>query len=82
MKILIVSDTHGRHGNLEDVLEAESPIDMLLHLGDVEDGEHFIEAIAACEKWPCHIVAGNNDYFSHLPKEKEIQTKVISGSIL
>ncbi len=70
MKILIVSDTHGRHGNLDEVLEREGKIDMLLHLGDVEDDEHYIEAIAEC---PVHILSGNNDYFSHLPGEKEIR---------
>ena len=70
MKILIVSDTHGRHGNLDSVLEKEGNIDLLLHLGDVEDGEHYLEAIA---EWPYHMVSGNNDYFSALPKDKEIQ---------
>lgn len=70
MKILIVSDTHGRHGNLDEVLEREGKIDMLLHLGDVEDDEHYIEAIA---EYPVHMLAGNNDYFSYLPGEKEIK---------
>ena len=70
MKILIVSDTHGRHGNLDEVLEREGKIDMLLHLGDVEDDEHYIEAIA---EYPVHMLSGNNDFFSHLPGEKEIQ---------
>lgn len=70
MRILIVSDTHGRHGNLDEVLERETNIDILLHLGDVEDDEHYIEAIAEC---PVHMIAGNNDYFSYLPKEKEIK---------
>ena len=70
MKILIVSDTHGRHGNLDEVLEREGKIDMLLHLGDVEDDEHYIEAIAEC---PVHMLSGNNDFFSYLPGEKEIQ---------
>lgn len=70
MKILIVSDTHGRHGNLDEVLEREGKIDMLLHLGDVEDDEHYIEAIAEC---PIHLLAGNNDFFSYLPHEKEIK---------
>lgn len=70
MKILIVSDTHGRHGNLDEVLEREGKIDMLLHLGDVEDDEHYIEAIAEC---PIHLLAGNNDFFSYLPREKEIK---------
>lgn len=70
MKILIVSDTHGRHGNLDEVLEREGKIDMLLHLGDVEDDEHYIEAIAEC---PVHMLSGNNDFFSYLPSEKEIK---------
>ena len=36
MKILVISDTHGKLYNLVDVLTKEGPIDMLLHLGDVE----------------------------------------------
>lgn len=70
MKILIISDTHGRHGNLDEVLEREGKIDMLLHLGDVEGEEEYIKSVAQC---PTHIIAGNNDFFSYLPKEKEIQ---------
>lgn len=70
MKILIVSDTHGRHRNLDAVLEREGKIDMLLHLGDLEDDEHYIEAIAEC---PVHMLSGNNDFFSYLPGEKEIK---------
>ncbi len=69
MKILIVSDTHGKDANLEKVLEFEKPIDMLIHLGDVEGSEEYIEAIAGC---PCEMVAGNNDFFSALPRELEI----------
>ena len=70
MKILVVSDTHGRHGNLDEVLELEGKIDMLIHLGDVEDDEHYIEAIA---EYPVHMISGNNDFFSYLPDEKEIR---------
>jgi putative phosphoesterase len=69
MKILIVSDTHGRHGNLEWVLEQEAPIDMFLHLGDVEEDEYYINAALQCRT---HLVAGNNDFYSDLPREKEI----------
>ena len=70
MKILIVSDTHGRHSNLEEVLEREGSIDMLLHLGDIEGEECYIETIA---QWPYHMIAGNNDLFSHLSKDKEVK---------
>ena len=70
MRILIISDTHGSHRNLDELLEREKDIDMLLHLGDVENDDDYIEAVMDC---PVHIVAGNNDYFSYLPREKEIQ---------
>ena len=69
MKILIVSDTHGRNGNLEEAVMRETPIDYLIHCGDVEGQEYYIEALAEC---PCYIVSGNNDFFSDLPREEEI----------
>lgn len=70
MKILIVSDTHGKHENLEVVLEQVAPIDLLIHLGDAEGYEDYIEVIAEC---PVEIVSGNNDFFSSLPRERELQ---------
>ena len=66
MKVLIVSDTHGNLRNFERVLECEKEIDMLLHLGDVEHDEDYLEAVMDC---PVHVVAGNNDFFSDLPNE-------------
>lgn len=68
MRILIVSDTHGYHKNLDRALEDAGTIDMFIHLGDVEGGEEYINAVVSCEK---HIVRGNNDFFSELPKEDE-----------
>lgn len=68
MKVLIVSDTHGRHGNLDKILEREKNFDMFVHLGDVEGGEAYLEAVVDCEK---HMVRGNNDFFSDLPREEE-----------
>lgn len=70
MRILIVSDTHGRHKYLDEVLERVGKIDMLIHMGDVENGEDYIEAATDC---PVHMVAGNNDFFSFLPKEEEFE---------
>ena len=70
MKILIVSDTHKSHRNLERVLEIVKPVDMLIHLGDTEGGEDYIEALADC---PSHIIRGNNDFFSYLPRELELE---------
>ena len=70
MKILVVSDTHGRDENLEAVVYREAPFDMLVHCGDVEGREIFIEALAEVS---CCIVSGNNDFFSDLPREEEIE---------
>ena len=70
MKILIVSDTHKSHRNLEKVIERTDHIDMLIHLGDTEGGEDYIRALADC---PAHIVSGNNDFFSDLPREEEFE---------
>lgn len=69
MRILIVSDTHKHLGNLEYVIQKVGEIDLLIHLGDAEGDEDYIEAIASC---PLEIVAGNNDFFSRLDREKEI----------
>ncbi len=68
MKILIVSDTHNSHKNLKKVLETEHGIDLLIHLGDTEGGEKYIESLAGC---PSHILAGNNDFCCRNPREKE-----------
>lgn len=70
MKILIVSDTHRKHEYLEAVLEQEKPLDMLIHLGDAEGCEDYIEVIAEC---PVEVIAGNNDFFSNLPGERELR---------
>ena len=69
MKILIVSDTHRQNGNLCKVLAMVGDyIDMLIHLGDAEGSEDYIREIAGC---PVEIIAGNNDFFSRLPRERE-----------
>ena len=45
MRILIVSDTHGSLRNFDIVIEREKEIDMLLHLGDVEGDDDYMEAV-------------------------------------
>lgn len=37
-------------------------------MGDTEGGEDYIQALADC---PSHIIAGNNDFFTDLSREKE-----------
>lgn len=66
MKILIISDTHGQEANLKKVLKKTGRIDHLIHLGDVEGGEEVIRSMAGV---PVAMVAGNNDFYSDLPRE-------------
>ena len=68
MKVLIVSDTHRRNENYIKVLERDSPVDMVIHCGDIEGSEYLIAESAGC---PVQMVVGNNDFFSDLPREKE-----------
>ena len=43
MKVLIVSDTHGRRGELEEIIELEKPFQFLIHCGDVEGDEEYMK---------------------------------------
>lgn len=72
MKILIVSDTHKRDESLRLLLTKTAPLDMVIHLGDVEGSE---EKIAGWMEEGCRflIVQGNNDFFSSLEQEIEVE---------
>lgn len=72
MKILIVSDTHRKDDNLKRVLDKQKPFDMLIHLGDAEGSEHLIENWVNKE-CDLRMVMGNNDFFSDLEREIEVQ---------
>ena len=69
MKILIVSNTHGRHSAFDKALKEAGKIDALVHLGDTEGGEDYIEAVCGC---PAYVLAGNNDFFSDNLREMEV----------
>lgn len=69
MKILIVSDSHGRNNLIEKVIKKVEPIDLFIHLGDLETNADFLEALIPCK---VEMVSGNNDYFTSLPREKII----------
>lgn len=73
MRILIVSDTHGRHSKFDMALEKAGKIDLMIHLGDIQEEEDYMEMVCDC---PVCMVAGNNDFFSELPYER---TEVIGG---
>lgn len=69
MKVLIVSDTHKKNDNYFKILEMHKP-DMVIHCGDAEGSEYALTQAADC---PVYIVMGNNDFFSELPRELELQ---------
>ena len=69
MRILIISDTHRKHKNLEMLLGRVLPLDLVIHHGDAEGYEDYIAELVRC---PLEIVAGNNDFFSKLEREKMI----------
>ena len=69
MRVLIISDTHGRHTAFDRAIMEAGKIDYLVHLGDTEGGEDYIEAFCGC---PAYILAGNNDFFSRNLREMEI----------
>ena len=46
MKVLIVSDTHGRHAGIEEAIQREFPFQRLIHLGDAEGYEDYIADLA------------------------------------
>lgn len=66
LRILIMSDSHGRNENVElaiaQVREEIGEFQMLIHLGDVGDARE-LESLAGV---PCYIVRGNTDYDAKL----------------
>lgn len=69
MKVLIVSDTHGRDENLELAVNREAPFDMLVHCRRC--GRTGVLYRSSC-RMSLRIVSGNNDFFSDLPREEVI----------
>lgn len=69
MKVIIVSDTHRKNDNYFKVMEMHRP-DMVIHCGDAEGSEYALTQAALC---PVHMVLGNNDFFSELPRELTVE---------
>lgn len=66
MRIIVVSDTHGRTDVLERVLAAHPDADRFIHLGDgMGDIELFRERHPTC---PLYSVRGNTDTLSTDPE--------------
>ena len=48
MRVLVISDTHSKHTNLEEVLKREPPFDLVIHLGDAEGFQQQISEMVNC----------------------------------
>lgn len=66
MRILVISDSHGRNDDVAGVIAQVGKIDMLVHCGDVERGDDYICSLVDC---PVHMVSGNSDFNVDLPRE-------------
>lgn len=74
MRVLIVSDTHRQGENFYRALKEAGPVSLVIHCGDVEGQEdEFEEAVRNTNNCPLVMAAGNNDFFSGLKSEVEVQ---------
>ncbi len=64
MKILVVSDTHGKDSNLKKAISKSGHLDFMIHLGDSESTSEHLQKLAGC---PVYMVAGNCDYLTGIP---------------
>lgn len=69
-RILVVSDSHGRDGNIQAAIDKAGRIDAMFHLGDVGMNYLYVEQMAHV---PTYIVAGNCDYTGYLKYENIIK---------
>lgn len=61
MKILIMSDSHGRLDNARQAIQKAGKIDMVIHLGDIIGQDDILRNICDCQ---VIIVKGNCDFYS------------------
>lgn len=62
MKVLVVSDSHGRHEYLRQAIGQEAPIDLLIHAGDIEGDLDQILGPRERRGYDIKAVAGNMDW--------------------
>ncbi len=69
MKIVVLSDTHGKINTAINIIEQQKP-DMIIHLGDLVRDAIDLENIF--KEIKIEYVAGNNDFYTNAPYEKEL----------
>ena len=86
MKILCISDTHGKHNQIPSIFidNSDGSIDMCIHSGDVSSRGHDYEIIQFIN-WYSNLpfkykifIAGNHDFYFEETKEEEIK-KLLSN---
>ncbi len=70
MRILVVSDSHGRWGCLLDVINKQPTAELVIHLGD---GAGDVTDIMTMHKKPVVSVEGNCDFCTSAPPLKLIE---------
>lgn len=65
MKVILVSDSHGKDEALEAVLKAYPDADAFIHCGDIEADQSQFPSFV--------IVRGNNDLFFDYPEERILE---------
>lgn len=66
MKIILVSDSHGKDEILVKIRNKHQNADLFLHAGDIELAESEVEGYL--------VVAGNNDFYYDYPIQRNIMT--------
>ena len=69
VKILVVSDTHGRSDTLQRCIDISAPFDIIIHCGD---GVRDIRSADTPENSIVYAVAGNTDIYSSPDEENTI----------
>lgn len=67
IKAIVFSDSHGQQAYMKQKIKDESPFDVLIHAGDLED---TLEGVLGPVDYHTHIVKGNCDYGRDVPLEK------------
>jgi len=73
MKLLLISDTHGKTNGLENIIDKyKDEVSAVFHMGDnSSDVESILGAI--CPNVPAYLVAGNCDKPGRYPDEKIVE---------
>ena len=82
MKLICISDTHGKHSDVK-----LSPADMIIHAGDMSEMgtkkqiQDFIDWFSSLDYQYKILLAGNHDFFFEQATSKEIRKMIPEGVI-